>query len=142
MHRFLEATVRDYMTPDVVAVSPDAPLARLEEILAERGFHGVPVVDGGVVVGIATALDVLEAYRFRPEHMVPAYDDLARTPVARIMTAPPVTVGPETPLTRVLETLLERRAHSLPVVAAGRLVGMISRGDLVRALGDAAAPSR
>lgn len=139
MYRFLEAVAKDYMTRDVVTVSPETSLARLEDVLARHGFHAVPVVEGDRLVGLATTLDVLAAYRFTEAQQIPAYEDLARTPVAAIMTRAPVTAEPGTRLTRVLEALVERRTHSLPVVAGGRLVGIVSRGDVVRALRDAAA---
>jgi CBS domain-containing protein len=70
---------------------------------------------------------------------VPAYDEIRRRPVRTVMTSQPLTVGPEAPLTRVLETLVATRVKSLPVIEAGRLVGIVAREDVLRALRRAAA---
>jgi CBS domain-containing protein len=137
--RFLEARVADYMTRGVVSVEPDTPVGELERLFAEHDFNGLPVVEGGMLVGVVTKLDLLRVFAFTPAHMVPPYEELARTPARAIMTRAAVSFAPDVPLTRVLQTLVELRVKSFPVVEGGRLTGVITRGDVVRALNDARA---
>jgi CBS domain-containing protein len=140
MYEFLKYLVRDVMTEDVVVVGPNTPIRKLEEIFDERDFNGVPVLsDSGEVVGIVTKLDILGAFRFTEEHMVPHYEEIAQQPASGVMSEAFHTVTPHTPLTRVLEKLVATRVKSYPVVDEGRLVGIVSREDVLRALRAAAA---
>lgn len=136
MNRFLDAKVGDYMTCEVVTVGPDVPVSDLERMLAASSFDGVPVVEHGRLVGIVTRLDLLKVFVFTPEHIVPAYEHLALTPARRIMHTDVRTFTPDSPLTRVLQRLVDTRVRSFPVVERGRVVGMIAREDIVRALSD------
>lgn len=140
MYEFLAWRVADAMSTDVVAIAPDATLADAEAIFDARDFDALPVIgDDGVLAGILSKLDVLRAYHFTPDAIVPRYDAIRLRPVAELMSLQPLTIGPAAPLTRVLETLVATRVKSLPVVADGRLVGMVSREDVLRALRSAAA---
>ena len=70
--------------------------------------------------------------------MVPQYDELMRRPVAEMMTEAVVHVEPVAPLTRVLQLMVSLKTRSFPVVSPDHeLVGMISRGDVMRALKEA-----
>lgn len=140
MHRFLEARVADYMTRRVVSVVPVTPLPEIEALFGTHDFNGMPVVDGAAVVGLVTKFDVLKVFIFTPERVVPPYDELARLTAGQIMTRDPITFPPDAPLTRVLQALVDFRVKSFPVIESGRLVGMIAREDVVRAL-RAALPS-
>jgi CBS domain-containing protein len=139
MHRFLEARVADYMTRDVVTVSPETTLRELEERFVQCDFNGFPVVEGGKLVGVVTKFDALKVFVFTTRTVIPQYDELVRVPARAIMTRDVITFSPETPLTRVLQTLVDFRVKSFPVLEEGRLVGIIAREDVVRALRDAAA---
>jgi CBS domain-containing protein len=138
MYRFLESRVADYMTRAVVTVSPDTPVHELERRFAQHDFNGFPVVDGGALVGVVTKFDVLKAFIFTPQTVVPRYQELSRRRAAEIMSRDVLTFPPEAPLTRVLQTLVDSRVKSFPVVDNGRLIGIIAREDVVRALRDAA----
>ena len=138
MDRFLEARVADYMTCEVVTVRPDLPLAGLEALFTRYDFNGVPVMDGNVLVGMVTKFDVLRAYVFTPQRIMPPYAEIQRSPAARVMTREVITFPPDAPLTRVLQTMVDFRVKSFPVVEGDRLVGMIAREDIVRALAAAA----
>jgi CBS domain-containing protein len=75
--------------------------------------------------------------------MVPHYDELMRRPVVDVMTEAVVHVEPVTPLTRVLQLMVDLKVRSFPVLGAGgRLVGMISREDVMRALREATTEAR
>jgi CBS domain-containing protein len=143
MYEFLEYRVRDVMTTRPVTIGPGASLAEAERLLEERDFNALPVVDAqGQVVGILTKLDVLKAFALRPEAIVPPYERVMGSSVREHMTREVVSVEPDTPLTRVLERMGETRYTSLPVIDAGRLVGVIAREDILVALRRAIAGER
>jgi CBS domain-containing protein len=76
---------------------------------------------------------------FTTGQMLPRYDDLMVRTVAEVMTEAVIHVEPEAPLTRVLQLMVHLKARSLPVIDRGRLAGMISREDIMRALAEATA---
>ena len=138
MYKFLAYHVVDYMHREPAFVAPGMTLKELQALFEAKDFNALPVVDGGRVVGFVTKLDFLKAFTFNTEHPVPNYDQVMRRTVADVMTRAIVTVEPEAPLTRVLQLMVELRARSFPVVdASGALAGIISRGDIMRALKDA-----
>lgn len=137
MHRFLEARVAEYMTRHVVSVPPSTSLREIEALFVAHDFNGVPVVDGSALIGLVTKLDVLRVFVFTPQSVIPQYDQLSRLTASEIMTRDPITFPPDAPLTRVLQALVDFRVKSFPVLEDGRLVGMIAREDVVRALRDA-----
>jgi CBS domain-containing protein len=140
MYEFLAWRVGDAMTRDPVTVRPETTIADVEELFDARDFDALPVLAGdGGLAGIVSKLDVLQAYHFTPETIVPPYEEIRRRPVRTVMSSQPLTVGPELPLTRALETLVATRVKSLPVVEGGRLVGIVAREDVLRALRRAAA---
>jgi CBS domain-containing protein len=82
-----------------------------------------------------TKFDFLKNFILNPNSIVPHYDELMKHTVAEIMTRQISTVHPRTPLTRVLQMMVETRNKSFPVVdEENRLLGVISRGDVIRAL--------
>ena len=140
MYEFLKYVVRDVMTEGVVTVGPNTQLRELEAIFDEGDFNGVPVLsDSGEVVGMVTQLDILGAFRFTEEHMVPSYEEIVQQPVSSVMSEAVDTLTPKTPLTRVLEKLVTTRAKSYPVLDGDHLVGIVSREDVLGALRAAAA---
>jgi CBS domain-containing protein len=137
---FLEGHVKDVMTREIVAVLAHTPLRDVERLLEERGFSGVPVVnEDGLLLGMLTKFDTLRAFAFSKSSIGQPYQDFLQLPAERLMTRNPRTVHPETPLGRVLETLVRTRYKSLPVVRDGRLEGIVSRTDVLGALRRAAA---
>jgi CBS domain-containing protein len=101
-------------------------------------FNAFPVVEGEDVVGIVTKFDFLKAFAFTTGQMVPHYDELMRRHVEEVMTDAVVHVVPTAPLTQVLQLMLTLKSRSLPVMDLDRrLVGMISREDVMRALREA-----
>jgi CBS-domain-containing membrane protein len=135
MQRFLEWHAKDFMTRKVVTVGPEVALTQLEALFRRHDFNAFPVVEGERVLGLVTKFDFLKAFVFTTEEVVPRYGDLMRRAVRDIMTTEIVHVQLETPLTRVLERMIEQKARSFPVLDEGyTLAGIISREDLMKAL--------
>jgi CBS domain-containing protein len=130
------------MTRAVTTVTRQLSLRDLEALFEKHDFNSFPVVEEGKMVGIVTKFDFLKAFAFTTGQIVPHYDDLMKRPVAEIMTEAVVHVEPTTPLTRVLEMMVNLKTRSFPVIGPGReLVGMISREDVMRALREATSRS-
>lgn len=140
MHEFLQYRARHVMTTTLKTIEPSASLAQAEALFDQHDFNALPVVEpAGRLVGILTKLDLLAAFAFTPASIIPQYEDVMRSQVAEKMTRELVTVGPDLPLTRVLQELVETRNKSLPVLDGTRLVGVVAREDVLRALRLAAA---
>lgn len=123
--------VIDIMTSPVLTATASTPVVDALRVLAERRVSGLPVVDAeGRLRGIVTEQDVL---RRAVEPAGGAGLDLPRT-VGEVMTAQPHTVSPEADVADVSRTFSMMSWKSLPVVRHGRLVGVVSRSDVVRAL--------
>src|SRR6478735_1042227 len=137
--------VSDVMTRDVVTVEEDTPLKDVAELLLEHDISGVPVVYEGRVVGVVSETDIL--YKERgPEGeprgtiswLLDAPDanfrrKLAARTAGEAMSAPPVTIRPTRPLAQAAAMMLEHRVNRLPVVQGDRLVGLVTRTNMVRA---------
>jgi CBS domain-containing protein len=143
MYRFLECRAGQYMTRSVITVTRQVTLRDLKALFDKHDFNSFPVVEGGKLVGIVTKFDFLRAFVFTTSQMVPHYDDLMKSPVQQIMTERVSSIEPTTPLTRVLELMVMLKARSLPVAGSqSELVGVISREDVMRALGEATQEAR
>jgi len=135
LQKFLAMQTRDVMTKLVLTVPRHLTLRELETLFETHDFNGFCVVDRHSLVGVVTKFDFLKNFIFTPRTVFPHYDDLMQRTVEQIMTTKPYTVHPPTPLTRVLEMMVETRDKAFPVVdEKNRLVGIISRGDIVKAL--------
>jgi len=138
MYKFLECTARQYMTGAVITVTRQVTLRELELLFEKHDFNSFPVVEEEKILGIVTKFDFLRAFAFTTRQVVPHYDDLMKRSVGEIMTQRVVRVEPATPLTRVLDLMVDFNARSFPVVSSeDRLVGVISREDVMRALREA-----
>jgi CBS domain-containing protein len=136
--------VQDVMTKDVVAVEGDTPYKQIAEILAERKISGVPVVDSeGHVLGVVSEADLLAKAEYpeaeRRRHLLDRPGTAqarrrANAGVARdLMTAPAVTIDDRTSIVRAAKQMDRHQVKRLPVVdELGRLVGIVSRRDLVK----------
>lgn len=143
-------TVADVMTRDIAQVSPDAPVQDIVTLLIDRALRALPVVDADRrVVGIITDGDLLtrgaidlsvEIQRALPlaERAVQVAN-LAAQPhrAADLMTPHPVTLPATTPLAQAAAIMAERNLKRMPVVdAQGRLLGMVSRYDLLKTVAE------
>ncbi len=142
-----ESTVRvgDVMTRDVVSVTPDTPLKDVAAALVERGISGLPVCDAdGAVVGVLSEADLLVKQGGSPERSGGLFAWLVETASApdlaklrahtagEAMTSPAVTVETASPVSEAARTMVSLGVNRLPVVEDGRLVGIVTRADLVR----------
>lgn len=140
MHRFLESTAAHYMTTSVKSITRLCTMGELEKLFVQHDFDAFPVVEDGKLLGIVTKFDFLKAFAFTTGQMVPRYDELMLRTVGEVMTEAVVHVEPATPLTRVLQLMVALKIRSFPVLGPDRqLLGMVSRGDVMRAL-DKATP--
>lgn len=137
MYRFLECTAGLYMAREVASVTREVTLRELGALFEKHDFNAFPVLEEGTVLGLVTKFDFLRAFAFTTSHVVPHYDELMARTVGEVMTEAVVHVEPEAPLTRVLQLMVGMKARSFPVLDSDhRLVGMISREDIMRALRD------
>lgn len=123
--------IRDYMATDLVTVTPDTEILRAARLLVDHNIGGAPVTDaGGRLAGILTEKDLM-----RVVLNASYYADYGGK-VADYMTTEVETIGPEESVVAVAKRFLTRGYHRYPVVEHGRLIGQISRRDLLRALSD------
>jgi acetoin utilization protein AcuB len=129
--------VSDYMTPNPIVIEPEEPLMRALEIVRLRGIRRLPVTVAGMLVGLVTEGDLKRA---EPSTLTDTEADFNRvmeeTAVTRIMIQNPLTTTAETPLLEAAEILLNTKYGALPVVESGRVVGILTDNDLIRALVD------
>jgi CBS domain-containing protein len=138
MYRFLECTVDGYMTRNVKSVTSQVTLRELDELFERHDFNAFPVVEGGRMLGLVTKFDFLKAFAFTCGQLVPHYDELMQRRVGEVMSKAVIHIEPTAPLTRALQKMVDLKARSLPVVGSdGKLVGIISREDVMRALEEA-----
>lgn len=139
----------DVMQRELITAKVDTALDDAVRLMVSYRISGLPVVDlTGAVVGILSEGDLLRRAELGTEAEVPAWmrwltgeGRAAREyvrgharKVSEVMTVPVITVTPQTDLTEVVALMESRRIKRVPVVEEGRLVGMVTRSDLVRAL--------
>ncbi len=149
--------VRDVMTSPVVSVSPDTTVKDASALLAQKNVSGLPVVDGDRVVGIFSEADVLRSMKmmkkdlrlvypsistlgiaFQEEvtqrEIIEAYNEIGKMPVKEVMSRQVETVGPDAAINDAIASMVRRQISRLPVVEKDKLIGIITRGDVIRGL--------
>lgn len=141
-------TVRDVITRSVVSVHQETPLREVAQALIDHGISGVPVLDeDGAVLGVVSEADLLvkeqgaDAIHHRPlarflgesRESRAQFAKLRALTAAEAMTAPAITITSSRPINEAAAIMTSRGINRLPVVDDGRLVGIVSRADLVRA---------
>lgn len=123
------------MTRDPITIGAEEPLGAAAELMARRNIRRIPVVDGGVVVGILTKSDVLNACPadFNPFSAEAVGSNPLTIPVRQVMTGHPLTVRPDEPIENAARLMIDHKVGGLPVVG-DRLVGILTESDLFRAL--------
>ncbi len=122
MKKGLDIKVRDVMVEDVAYVSVPGTRDELMKICRSRYISGVPVVKDGKVVGVVTRQDLLK----NPKE----------EQIALLMTRDPLTIEPDAGIREAAALMLANKIRRLPVVVDGKLVGIISVADIVRAIAD------
>ena len=117
---------RDVMNTPVVAALPAASVREVATYMLLGGFSGLPIVtEDGTVLGIVTELDILRTLR--------AGKPLETTRVDEIMTTEVISVEPSTPVDQIMRILDAEHIQRLPVLEGDRIVGVVSRPDIMRA---------
>lgn len=151
--------VIDAMNPNVVTVTPDTTIRECVKLLREKKISGVPVVDGEELIGMITENDILALLEI-PEHkgywlpspleiievpireIVEALElkdsiaeDVGEWEVTRIMTKPVHTIDADVDIENATEHMIRHRINRLPVVdQAGKMIGIITRGDIIKGI--------
>jgi len=126
--------VSELMSSPAISVEPDRPLKDVAETMLHHGISTVPVVDqSGEIVGILSETDLL---RFQARRVTaPQVTDRTEVTVAAdLMTRAVISTGPNTAFDDLVQLMVIHDVKRVPVVADGRLVGMVSRTDVVRVL--------
>lgn len=117
----------DVMNTPIVAASPNASAREIALYMLLGGFSGVPIADGsGSLVGIVTELDLIRALRMGKP--------LEHVSVTDIMTRDVVTVDVSTPVEEIMSIFECEHILRVPVMREGKIVGIVSRPDLLRAV--------
>ena len=147
-------TAKDIMTTDVITISPETEIAQAAQLLLENRINGVPVVnDAGELVGILCQSDLIIQQKNIPipslftllDGFIPLtsskkldkeVEKIMATKAEDAMTANPVTVNSDTGIEEIAALMVEKSYHTLPVVDAGKLVGIVGKEDVLRTLID------
>lgn len=143
---------RDIMTKEVITVSPETTVLDLAQLLADHKINGAPVVDSqGRLVGVVTQNNLIDrAKKFELPHVISILDahfylerpstfkknleKLMGNLVADIMTAPPITISEDVEVDEIATIMARRRIHTLPVLKGDKIIGIIGKIDIIRAL--------
>ena len=145
-------TAKDIMTRDVVTVSPDTSIEKLASLLVSNQISGAPVVDAdGSIFGMVTENDLISQNKRLHIPTVVSFlgaaiylesskkfaDEVRRvtaTKVGDICTRKVITISGETTLTDIATIMDEKKVHVLPVIKDGKVVGIVGKRDVVRAV--------
>ncbi len=143
----------DVMTWGTITVEPEASVTRAVRLMLQNKISGLPVVDAdGQLVGMVTEGDFLRRgelgtkrqrprwleFLLGPGRLAAEYVQSSGQKVSEIMSPEPKTITPETPLEEVVGLMERHRIKRLPVVQDGKLVGIVSRANLLHALASVA----
>lgn len=149
-----ELTARDIMTPDPATISPAAKVTEAAKMMVERGIGALPVMEGERLIGLVTEGDLimqdvklefptyihlLDGFIMYPPSTVKFEHELKKAvaaTVADVMSEDPVTVQADAPIGDVASRLSEPDVSRLPVLEGDRLVGIVSKHDIVRAIAE------
>ncbi|MCQ1536191.1 CBS domain-containing protein [Methanosarcina sp. KYL-1] len=149
--------VRDVMNPDVVFCKPDDTVRDTAKILKENDISGAPVLEDGELVGIVSEADLLKLLVLpeKGELWLPSPFEVIEVPIREllgweetkkmlsdvgskqireIMKKDVYTISPETSVEEASELMIRHRINRLPVMEEGRLVGIVTRGDIIQGL--------
>jgi CBS-domain-containing membrane protein len=142
----------DIMTPNPVTLSPDTDIRTAVALLIDRKINGAPVVDAsGTLVGVLCQSDLVAQQKqvtmpslfsmldgfialSSREDFEREIQKIAATKVSQAMTPHPKAVSPQTPIDEIATVMVNEKLYTLPVVDAGKLVGVVGKEDILRTL--------
>lgn len=148
----MSLSAQDIMTKDPISVLPGTALEEASRLMVEHGFNGLPVVDAaGNVLGVICQSDLVRQHQAlklpgvfsllggfiplsAPHKLEQQLERLSATTVGQAMSAPPVCITPDTPLEKIADMMVDQKYYTLPVVQAGRLVGIVGKEDILKTL--------
>lgn len=134
-NRIGAGTVASIMSRDLVTVAPGTPLDEIAGLFVRHGFTSLPVVDaGGAFRGVIFQLHLIARQAAAPQRRRPLAPAPDRALARDIMDATPVTAAPATPVAALLVPLAISGTDAVPILDAGRLVGIVTQTDLIAAL--------
>jgi CBS domain-containing protein len=152
--------VEEVMTKDVITCSPADPIGKIVKLMSEKDISGLPVMDGEKLVGIITEGDIMKVLAGPPvsntlwlpspfevlleipfrdimqlRRLQESFKDVGEKPVREVMSKKPVTIEPQNDIEDASALMVRYKINRLPVVDGGRLVGIITRDDIIQGLG-------
>jgi CBS domain-containing protein len=148
--------IRDVMSKDPIALKPTATLREAAITLADESVGGCPVVDDqGAIIGMLSEVDILDALKTQHKELrmlmppeitfgisfveiikereaLAAFKEVENRLVRDIMTKEVHAVTPEESVERAIRLMVQHKIHRIPVVEGHRLVGIVTRGDILR----------
>jgi len=142
----------DIMTTEVITVTPDTPVLKVADILFKKRINGVPVLDeNGKLYGIVCQSDLIDQARKlhiptvltildavivlkTEKQMEREIRRVSGTKVSDICTKNVVTINENTPVDEIATIMSRKRIHSIPVMDRDKLVGIVGKSDILRAL--------
>jgi CBS domain-containing protein len=150
--------VKDVMNPQVITVTPEETVKSAAQLLKKHRISGLPVMEGDKLVGIITETDILKLLKTHSkggglwlpspfevieiplreligwEELKRSLEDIGSQPVKNIMSTTLHTITPEDTIENASEKMVKHRVNRLPVTKQQKLVGIIARGDIIKAL--------
>ncbi len=152
--------VEEVMTRDVITCTPADPIGKIVKLMSEKDISGLPVMDGDKLTGIITEGDIMKILAgpsvsntlwlptpfevlleipFRDilqiRRLQESFKDVGEKPVRDIMSKKPVTVEPQNDIEDASALMVRYKINRLPVVKSGKLIGIITRDDIIHGLG-------
>jgi len=126
--------VRDIMGKNVVTISVSERLSTVEDIMTLGHVRHMPVVQGGKLVGVVSERDLLRSsLSVLSEHRgAERRAFLHVVEIARVMSAPPIVIGPDASIDEAARVMAEKKIGCLPVVEGEHLLGMVTETDVLR----------
>jgi CBS domain-containing protein len=130
---------RDLMSAPVMIVRSDSPVKNAMKLLIDNGFTALPVVDDHILVGVVTEADLINDRiprdaRFRQGERDTSQHHAAQVSVGSVMTSPAIAMASGADLTDVCQAMLDAHIRATPIVDDATVVGIVTRGDIVRVL--------
>lgn len=123
--------IEEIMTRDVVTCTPEDHLPKVWTRMEETGYSGIPVLKKKKLIGIITRKDILNSGFARIHREDEKGKGKFNTPVEKVMRTPVITIKPEDKVEDAVRIMYENNIGRIPVVANGRLVGIVDRGDIM-----------